>query len=171
MKIAIDTPKEEILKIGSECKLCGSCCRFGSGFVLEEEIPVIAASLNHDIRSFKEHFLEEIELFNTKAWKFKTVKEEGKPYGHCMFLDGNVCKIHKVKPLHCRVSTCDAEHGDAINAWFLVNHFVNPDDPESVRQYHAYIKTGGLVIEGAELEHLVPDRSRLKKILDYTLLK
>lgn len=151
--------------------MCGGCCRYGSGIVLEHEIPGIAAHLRQDIKEFKERFLEEVEFFNTKAWRFRTIKDHDRPYGPCIFLDGNLCKIHSAKPLHCRVGTCDKEVGDLIHAWFMTTHFVNAKDPESVRQYHAYIKTGGLVVPGAELERLVPNRTRLRHILEYKILK
>ncbi len=168
--MTIHTPKELILEMSKDCDMCGSCCRFGSGFVLENEIPVIAGHLGHDIKSFKENFLQETEIFNKKVWKFNTINNHDKPYGPCIFLDGKICKIHDIKPLHCRIGTCK-EFGDEANTWFMINHFVDKDDPESIRQYHAYIKTGGRVLKGAELEKFVPEKTRLRHMLEYRILK
>ena len=53
----------------------------------------------------------------------------------------------------------------------MVNHIIDANDAESVRQYAQYIKSGGKVIPGAELENLVPDKNKLKKILSYEILK
>ena len=52
----------------------------------------------------------------------------------------------------------------------MVNHVVDASDAESIRQYAHYIKTGGKIIPGAELENLVPDKERLKKMLNYEIL-
>ena len=93
-------------------------------------------------------------------------KKEGKPYGPCVFLDNNLCRIHAVKPLHCSVCNC-GEDGDDLHVWFMVNYCLNIYDPESIRQYNSYIETGGRVIEGAELEKVFPDKQKLKRILSY----
>ena len=52
----------------------------------------------------------------------------------------------------------------------MLNHFVNKDDPESVRQYASYLKTGGKTLEGAGLNDLVPDKEKLRKILSLDIL-
>lgn len=52
----------------------------------------------------------------------------------------------------------------------MLNHQVNVNDPESIRQYAIYLKTH-TTIPGGELEELVPDKERLRKILDFTILK
>ena len=53
----------------------------------------------------------------------------------------------------------------------MVKHAVDANDAESVRQYAQYLKSGGKTIPGAELENLVPDKERLRKILSYEILK
>jgi Fe-S-cluster containining protein len=166
MKITKDTKEEEVLKLSEKCDKCGKCCTFGSGFMLENEIPRIASFLNTPKENFIKEFLEETEIFHTNIFKFKTRKEPDKPYGPCMFLDNNLCKIHEVKPLHCRVGNC-SEHGDDLHVWFITNYCLNIYDPESIRQYDSYVKTGGRLIPGAELNKLFPDKHKLKRILDY----
>lgn len=170
MDIHLNTKKEELLEVAKDCQQCGSCCSYGGAIVMEHEIPKMAGSLDHSAKSFKEEFLEPVEFFNTNAWKFKSIKKEDKPYGPCTFLKGKRCEIHDVKPLHCRIGICK-DLGDKAVAWFMINNFVNLKDPESIRQYNAYVKTGGLVLRGAELETFVPDKTRLKHILEYKILK
>jgi Fe-S-cluster containining protein len=150
------TPLKKILAIGAECKQCGHCCKHGTGFVLASEA-----------KKYNKKNLEETEVFNTKVFKFKT---KAKPFGACMFLKRNKCSIHKKKPLHCRVGTC-SEHGEEISVWFALNYLVNVHDPESIRQWNIYLKSGGKNIPGGSLKELVPDKKLLKKILSYEVLK
>ena len=52
----------------------------------------------------------------------------------------------------------------------MANFAVNKDDAESVRQFAQYIKSGGKLIPGASSQELVPDKEKLKKILNYEIL-
>ena len=115
-------------------------------------------------------FLEEAELFNTRLLRPKILRK-GKPYGKCIFFDEEKgCTVHPVKPLQCRVSMGCKDYGEDISRWFMLNFQVNPDDPESVRQYAIYLKSNR-PLPGGKLEELVPDRERLKKILNFKQLK
>ena len=109
-------------------------------------------------------------LFNKTFFKPKLLKKD-KPYGKCVFFDGNKCTIHPVKPLQCKTSINCKEYGEKLAKWFMLNHIIDVDDPESVRQYASYLKTGGKKLPGASLEELVPDKDRLKKILNFEILK
>jgi Fe-S-cluster containining protein len=169
MTITKATTTEAALKIGGECQKCGRCCTYGSGFMLESEIPRIAAFMKMQKDQFIKEFLDETEIFHTKVFKINSLKKGNAPYGPCMFLDSKLCKIHEVKPLHCRV--CNCKDGDDLHVWFMVNHCLNIYDPESVRQYKSYVDTGGKVIEGAELDKLFPDKALLKRILSYERFK
>ncbi|MBW2971965.1 YkgJ family cysteine cluster protein [Candidatus Woesearchaeota archaeon] len=170
MKITKDTSLEEVKKLGEECDKCGKCCSYGSGFMLESEVPRMAAFLKIPKEKFIRDFLEETEIFHTRIFKIRPFKKEGMPYGPCMFLDKNLCRIHAVKPLHCNVCNC-AEHGDDLHVWFMVNYCLNIYDPESIRQYASYLETGGRLIPGAELDKVFPDKAKLKRILDYDIVK
>lgn len=117
----------------------------------------------------KEKYLEEKELFNTRLLRPK-LKTNDKPYGKCVFLYDKKCKIHEVKPLQCKVGNCN-EYGEELSIWFMLNYLINKDDPESIRQYAAYLKSGGKTIAGGKLEELVPDKEKLKKILNFEELK
>ena len=115
-------------------------------------------------------FLEEAELFNTRLLRPKILRK-GKPYGKCIFFDEEKgCTVHPVKPLQCKVSMGCKDYGEDISRWFMLNFQVNPDDPESVRQYAIYLKSNR-PLPGGKLEELVPDRERLKKILNFKQLK
>jgi len=167
--ITKNTPLKEVLKLGKECKKCGHCCKYGSGFLVDPNEKKIANLLGITEKKLKEKYLEEVEKFNTKRLRPKLIKK-GKPYGSCIFLEKNECKIHEVKPLQCRIGNCSKD-GEKLSIWFTLNYFVNKQDPESIRQFNAYLKSGGKTLEGGSLNDFIPDEKELKKILSFDKLK
>ena len=100
----------------------------------------------------------------------QTIKN-GKKYGTCIFFNTQEgCRIHDVKPLQCKISSCN-EYGEEISVWFNLNYFVNPNDPNSIREWKTYLGSGGKNIPGGNLDELVPDKEKLRKILNYEVLK
>ena len=168
-----NTPLKEVLKLAAPCR-CNSCnhgCKFGSGSLVGDDAKKIAAFLSISEEELKKGFLEEIELFNKKLLRPKLIREKSKPYGQCVFYDEQKgCTIHPVKPLECKTSVNCKDYGEELSIWFMVNHVVDTNDAESIRQYARYIKSGGKIIEGAKIEQLVPDKEKLKKILNYEIL-
>lgn len=168
------TPLSVIKKLGSECNRCGCCCSLDSGLVLEQDIPRIVKFLRMSEQIFKEKYLVPHERFNTTLYKLKQVKEKGneqKPYGKCVFLDENkLCKIHVVKPLHCQVCSTKSKIGTELANWFALNYLVNPNDPESIRQWASFLKENK-TIAGGQLHDLVQDRVKLARMLNYEILK
>ncbi len=157
------TAKETLEKLGKKCDRCGHCCTYGSGFVLDEEIPELAKGVGTDVESFKKEYLEEITKFNTTLHRFRQVRES-KPYGYCIFLTKEkTCSIHSIKPLHCRIASC-GEHGEDINEWFIVNHFVNRTDTESMREWQTRLKIKK-TIEGGDVRSLIPEKKEREKVL------
>ena len=138
--------------------------------MLEHEIPRIAAFLNIPKEKFIKDFLDETEIFHTKVFKITSMKKADQPYGPCMFLNNKLCRVHEVKPLHCKIGNC-SDNGDDLHTWFILNHCLNIYDPESIRQYASYLATGGRLLEGAELEKLFPNKAKLKRILDYDIVR
>lgn len=168
--IAKNTNLKKALELGKSCKKCGHCCSHGSGALADDDLKKIAKFLKTTEKELKKTCLDEVERFNTKRLRPIIIKK-GKPYGRCIFLDENEgCKINSVKPLECKVGNC-SEHGEQLSLWFMLNYFVNADDPESVRQYAAYLKTGGKMLKGGKLEEIVPDKEKLNKILKYKILR
>ncbi len=165
--ITKQTPLNEILELGKECKRCGHCCSHGSGALVDEDLKNISEFLKITEEKLKKDYLEEIEKFNTKRLRPITIKDN-KPYGKCVFYE-NGCKIQPVKPLECKVGNC-SPNGEQLSIWFALNHFVNKDDPESIRQYAIYLKTHK-TLPGGKLEELIPDEKELKKILNFEKLK
>ena len=155
--------------MGHDCMQCAHCCSHGSGFLINDEAKKIAEFLKITEKELKEKYLEEKELYNTKLSRPRLITE-GKPYGKCVFLNEKKCSIHKVKPFQCRVGNCN-ENGEQLSQWFMLNYLVNKDNPESIRQYSAYLSSGGKTIPGGKLEELVPDKEKLKKILSFEKLK
>lgn len=172
--ISKSTPLKEVLKLAAPCR-CDACnhgCKLGSGFLVRNDSENIAAFLGISEEELKKGFLEEVELFNKKMLRPRLLKEGDKPYGQCVFYNEKKgCTIHEVKPLQCKTSISCKDYGEELSIWFMVNHVVDPEDAESIRQYTQYIKSGGKLIPGASLQELVPDKNRLKKILNYEILK
>ncbi len=170
-KLTKDTPVEEVLKLAHPCK-CDACtigCRHGSGFLVDEDIQKIAKYLGTTEEVLKKEFLEQVEKFNTKRYRPKILRKD-KPYGKCVFFDEEIgCRVHKVKPLECKISMGCKSYGEKLSLWFMLNHFVNENDPESVRQFATYLKSGGKTLERAKLEDLVPDKEKLRKILNFEI--
>lgn len=168
-----NTQLKEVLELAAPCR-CNACshgCKFGSGSLAGNDAKRIAKFLNIPEEELKKGFLEEVELFNKKLLRPKLIREKNKPYGQCVFFDEQKgCTIHDAKPLECKTSIQCKDYGEDLSVWFMVNHVVDTEDAESIRQYANYIKSGGKLIPGASLEELVPDRERLKKILNYGIL-
>ena len=157
-------------ELGKDCRRCGHCCSYGSGIVLESEVPRIATKLKLSTEEFKEKYLEPHECFSAKHYRFRQRREKGKPYGSCIFLtDEKLCEIHAVKPLYCRIGNCGPLANDAIQ-WFHLNHSVDKFKPDSIREWKIYCELKD-VIPGGKLEELVPDKETLARILSYDILK
>ena len=169
-----NTPLKEALKLAAPCR-CNECnhgCKFGSGSLIEDDSKNIAKFLGISEEDLKKGFLEEIELFNKKLQRPKLIREKGKPYGRCVFYDDKKgCTIHEVKPLECKTSISCKDYGEELSVWFMVNQVIEPEHPESIRQFAQYIESGGKVIPGASLQELVPNKEKLKKMLNYEILK
>lgn len=168
-----NTLLKDVLKLAAPCR-CNACnhgCKFGSGSLIGNDAKRIAAFLSISEEELKKGFLEEVELFNKKLLRPKLIRESSKPYGRCIFYDDEKgCTVHEVKPLECKTSVNCKDYGEDLSVWFMVNHVVDTEDPESIRQYAHYIKSGGKLIPGASLQELVPDKEKLRKILNYEIL-
>jgi len=78
------------------CLGCGECCRI-RGFVRvsAEEIDRIAAYLVVDPRAF-------VQEYTRLSGNRRGLELGEKENGECVFLRGNECVIHPVKPAQCR---------------------------------------------------------------------
>ena len=169
MRITKQTNLNDVLKLGAKCSRTNNCCKHGSGCLIGDDLKKISRFLGITEESLIKEYLDEKELFNTKVLKPK-LKSRDKPYGECICFEQAGCKIRDVQPLQCRVGNC-SEHGEDLSIWFMLNHFVNKNDPESIRQYHTYLKSGGKTIKGGKLADLVPDKEKLSRILSFEILK
>ncbi len=184
VEIKTSTPLKEILKLAPAC-MCDACnngCKFGSGaLVVNEQLRLddvknIANHLKITEEELRLKYLEPIERFNTKTFRPKLIKkktEEGKelPFGRCIFYGDKIgCRIHEVKPVECKISMGCKDYSEQLSRWFMLNFFVNKKDPESLRQYNAYLKSGGKTLVDGKLSDIIPDKKLLQKILDYEIL-
>lgn len=163
------TTEEKIEKLVHPCR-CRKCehpCRFGSGAFRKGETKKAAAFLGISKKEFEEKYTEPIEKFNTTLRRPKLLREEGKPYGQCIFYE-NGCRIHEVKPYECRIAMGCKPYGEELIAWFDLKHFFNPEDAESLRQFRIYAESGGHTLEGCELKDF---EEQLKKVQDYDDIK
>jgi len=173
VEITKETPTEEIIKLAPDCR-CNACeigCKFGAGFLAKGDGEKLAKLMGISEDELKAKYLEEVEMFNTKMLRPKLVKKADNPYGRCIFFDDKKgCTVHQAKPLQCRTSMGCRDYGQELTVWFYLNHAVNPDDAESIRQWSTFLKHNPS-IKGGELKDLVPDSEKLSKILSYEILK
>lgn len=167
MIIHKNTPLKDVLKLGNSCQQCGNCCSYGTGFATEEDMIKMAHKLGITAAKLKKEYMEEMEKFQTKMHRPKTIKQKGKPYGKCVFLKEKKCSIHDVKPLQCKIGNCSTL-GDALVQWFDLNFFVNTKDPQSIREW-AQVLVVREPIKGGSLQELVPNKAMLKDILEHNL--
>jgi hypothetical protein len=141
----------------------------GSGILAKGDVEKLASFLHLTEEEAKDKFLEEIEQFDQKLLRPKLLRK-GKPYGKCIFFDEeNGCTVHEVKPLQCKVAMGCKPYGEQLMLWFMLNHIINTDDAESVRQYAQYLQSGGKTIPGGLLEELIPSEKKLKEMLNYAI--
>ena len=153
------------------CPACENPCNFGSGVLAGDDLKRLSDFLGLSEKETKEKHLEEIEKFNTKLLRPKLLREKGNPYGKCTFYDKlNGCTVHPAKPLECKIAMGCKEYGEELITWFDIKHFLNPKDPESLRQYKVYIESGGKVLQGAELGNFA-DKETIEKLSGYEDLK
>lgn len=126
---------KEVLENQQECKICGSCCNFGSGIIVKEEVKKIAKFLGISEKELKEKYLEGVRLYNKDMMRPKFEK----PFGKCVFLEDKKCGIHEVKPLHCMVACC-GEKGEQNDQWFKLNHIVDEKDKVSMEEWKEFEK-------------------------------
>jgi hypothetical protein len=171
--ITKNTPKNDILELAPacSCKECQHGCRFGSGVLAKGDLGKLASFLKLTEEETKEKCLEETQQFNQTLLRPKILRK-GKPHGQCVFFEEEKgCTVHNAKPLACKVAMGCKPYGEDLMVWFMLNHIVNKNDPQSVREYAQYLKTGGKTIPGGELNELVTDKAQLKKILNYSTRK
>lgn len=164
--ISKSTPLAEILKLAPpcSCKACNHGCIMGSGSLAEGDIEKIAQFLKLDVKKAQKKYFEYVTLLHKKILKPKTLRK-GKPFGTCIFFKNNKCSIHPAKPLECRVAMACKPYGEELMIWFMLNHVLDTEDNESIREYASYLNSGGKTIPGGKLEEIVPEQKRLKMIL------
>src|SRR3989344_5812362 len=167
-EITRTTSTEEILTLTEPCS-CTACqhgCKMGSGTLGDGDAEPMAKLLGISVAELKEKHLEEIEKFNTKRLRPKILRN-GKQYGNCTFFKEGKCSVHAAKPLECKVAMPCKPYGDKLIAWFDLKHFLNPNDPESVRQYAAFLRVGGMLLPNAAIADIVPDAAQREKNHSY----
>jgi Fe-S-cluster containining protein len=169
MIISRKTPKELVLQRGTDCRKDNHCCRYSTGYLIDEDHKRLAEFLKISESELKERYLTAVKLFNKVAYRPRSLKDK-KPYGPCIFLDEKEgCKVHSVKPMHCRLYTCSPDGFD-LTQWFYLNYLLDTDDPQAVREYAEFIRFHE-PIPGGALEELIPDSQKLKKILGYEIFR
>lgn len=79
-----------------ECGRCTACCRWpGDVWVADDEIARIAGFLG----MAEDEFIQRFTRLRRDRQGLSLIE---KPGHECIMLDGNVCRIHAVKPEQCR---------------------------------------------------------------------
>jgi hypothetical protein len=167
--LTYNTTVENALKLGHpcRCKVCENSCNFGSGVLANGDLAKLAGFFGLSEEKTKETYLEEIEKFGTKRLRPKLLREKDNPYGRCIFYEKDIgCKVHKVKPLECSIAMGCKSYGEELIIWFDEKHFLDPKNPESLRQYKTYIEAGGKVLPGAELENIA-SKEQIDKMMKF----
>ena len=133
-EIHASTPTHEVEELGKVCDKCGHCCKYGTGFAQKNELKRIADHLKVDEEKLKKEYFDEANVFNKIVYRPKIKKTDGMPFGPCIFLEKNTCKIQDVKPLHCKVGNC-SENGEELSEWYTVNHLVDKENDQSLREW------------------------------------
>jgi Fe-S-cluster containining protein len=77
------------------CQRCTACCKWpGDVRIEEEEIPRIAAHLSLT----ETEFLDRYTRLRTNRQGLSLIEKDNH---ECIMLEGNVCRIHSVKPSQC----------------------------------------------------------------------
>ena len=102
-----------------QCKNCGNCCKFGSGFLAEDDKQKIAKHLNISEQELENKYLEKTNMFGTEALRPKFQK----PFGLCIFFNKEThCTIHEVKPLLCRLADCQTDKTEEFYRKYFVKN-------------------------------------------------
>lgn len=149
--IHANTTQEEVEKLGAQCDKCGHCCKYGSGFAQSHELKKIANHLKIDEEKLKNEYFDKANVFNKELYRPKIKKTDGMPFGPCIFLEENICKIQNVKPIHCRVGNCN-ESGEALSEWYAINHLVDKESDESLRQWSVRVELKPTIPGGTPVE-------------------
>jgi len=90
-----------------QCRQCGNCCR-GEGFVraTEDEIMQMSAFLGISPEDFQSKY--------TRSSLFRGYWLAENPNKDCVFLEGNRCLVHPVKPTQCRIFPFGWKNLDSI---------------------------------------------------------
>ena len=84
------------MPIFHECQRCTACCRWPGDVRLDEgEVARLAAFLGTGEVDF-------IQRFTRLSRDRRGLSLEEKPNGECVFLQGDECFVHAVKPRQCR---------------------------------------------------------------------
>lgn len=95
-----------------QCTACGTCCRWGGWACLyDTDVPRLAAFLGLSVQAFVDTYTRHILIEYrdeeaTTLVPYLALKSEGEA---CIFLDGNLCRVHAAKPVHCAESPFLAE--------------------------------------------------------------
>ncbi len=124
-RVAVKNKPTKPLASACSCDKCSHGCTMGSGFFIDEQLPKVAKLLKVSEEKLKANYLEKPLHVNLHRPKFP------KPFGKCVFFDGKKCKIHKVKPLQCKISSGCSGKGEENNKWFMEKYLI-PSNVEDV---------------------------------------
>jgi hypothetical protein len=162
------TPKERVLSMNKNPQRPGEVCKMSACLIHDDEVEEIANKLDLTKDQLTKNLLDKIHVYGKIIHKPKLEKKDGKehlPIGTCVFFNESKCKLEDKMPLHCKLSTADS-HGHKLHLWYMLNHVIDKSNPDAIREWNVYLKTHP-TIPGGELHELVPEKTKLEKILSY----
>ncbi len=84
------------------CARCGNCCR-GDGYVrvTPDDINRMADALQMPVAQFIETYARTPEIASQAAEGDLWLLDKPGPEQECIMLEGNLCRVHKAKPVQC----------------------------------------------------------------------
>ena len=84
------------------CARCGNCCR-GDGYVrcTTDDITRMALALCMDREQFIARYTRQPEIREQADAGDLWLQDKPGPDQECIMLEGNLCRVHKAKPVQC----------------------------------------------------------------------
>lgn len=118
-------------KFECTCKKCVSACKHKPGWFAPGEVEKAAEYLDLTLQDFFDKYLA-VDWWEGDPPTFILApaiigegtgsEYPGDPKGQCVFLNNNLCDIHKVKPIECSTMNCTASdsgnvHEEVYKMW------------------------------------------------------
>ena len=103
------------------CVKCGNCCKTnGRVYLMVEDVLTLSENMKMSVILFLDQYCEyrvERYILPNKGIVQEKLALRKLSDNKCIFLMGNLCRIHSVKPLQCKAAPCLPQFLDDEEAW------------------------------------------------------